>query len=103
MGNYKKMKEINKCQVCGFEIEFFPGPDDQYSVGDSHFCPNCDTEYVIDWDGEEGTDEVERNIGWYTREYHSSYNTRWCKYCESIRSPNEINCLDCNHKTEEIR
>ena len=31
-----------------------------------------------------------------------STNTRWCKNCESIRSPNEKYCLDCDRKTDEI-
>jgi hypothetical protein len=30
-------------------------------------------------------------------------NTRWCNNCESIRSPDELCCLDCNSKTEEIK
>lgn len=28
--------------------------------------------------------------------------TRWCKYCKSIRHPDELNCLDCNSPTTEI-
>lgn len=33
---------------------------------------------------------------------HCNRNSRWCSWCESIRSPGETSCLDCDRETEEI-
>lgn len=56
---------MNKCPECNTEYIFFDAPDEKYEVGDIDKCPGCGLEVIIDWDGEEGTNEVERILSWY--------------------------------------
>lgn len=57
---------LNSCPRCKKQYVFFDGADSQYSVGDIDHCPNCNLEVIIDWDGEEGTEDIERHLFWYT-------------------------------------
>ena len=52
------------CPRCKLGYHFFSGPDDLYEVGEVDCCPRCKFEVSIDWDGEEGTEELKRNIFW---------------------------------------